>query len=487
MKREKELAERRKNEPQLEVTQDHLVRKLFSRFRKGDRVSTGSSLQTDTSSVKDIEKGDSARASDSENEASLSQDLVKSIVKVSSSTKVSTEKDDAFGPPPKPAPVALKPKIGKWGALMGAGGGGGGGSSTPPQSTVKPTATTSSLSIDSGDETKVQAIVEPIPGSALAPAASSSEAQPISKLGKIKQATSGNKIFPKQTKQPLVSTSGRQETIDELTETASVGSPAKDMLVGSGHPAPSATALLSSTTSVEYQQIISNMMDFKVDVKLEIQRLNQKMNKLEDLLGDISSKLNQTLNGPGMVGMSSTTSQYSHRLLSPTSPMHSDTGGGTGRDERDTSPASGGEDQDGKKSGRHKSGDRHHHHKHRDRDKKHHRDRDKTPDTLSPESRLTSSDVGGGGTSRSSKGGDKRGARSKERPRTSSSSGGPGTSGGARTSESTVQQMLEDEIQEQQGAGGSSSKTSSAGSKEPLPPKAVIIPTGKGKGSSEFL
>lgn len=34
VRREKELAERRKNEPQLDQTQDHLVRKIFSRFRR---------------------------------------------------------------------------------------------------------------------------------------------------------------------------------------------------------------------------------------------------------------------------------------------------------------------------------------------------------------------------------------------------------------------------------------------------------------------
>lgn len=35
VKREKELAERRKNEPLQELSQDHLVRKIFSKFRKG--------------------------------------------------------------------------------------------------------------------------------------------------------------------------------------------------------------------------------------------------------------------------------------------------------------------------------------------------------------------------------------------------------------------------------------------------------------------
>lgn len=38
VRREKELAERRKNEPQLDQNQDHLVRKIFSKFRR-DRTS----------------------------------------------------------------------------------------------------------------------------------------------------------------------------------------------------------------------------------------------------------------------------------------------------------------------------------------------------------------------------------------------------------------------------------------------------------------
>ena len=41
VKREKELAERRKNEPAPELGQDHLVRKLFSRFKKSSENQVG--------------------------------------------------------------------------------------------------------------------------------------------------------------------------------------------------------------------------------------------------------------------------------------------------------------------------------------------------------------------------------------------------------------------------------------------------------------
>lgn len=81
VKREKELAERRKNEPQLDQNQDHLVRKIFSKFRR-DR-SQHAALPPATQS--DVEKGD--EASD------------KTISRVMSTTKLSAvaEKDDSSG------------------------------------------------------------------------------------------------------------------------------------------------------------------------------------------------------------------------------------------------------------------------------------------------------------------------------------------------------------------------------------------------------
>lgn len=55
VRREKELAERRKNEPQLGSTQDHLVRKIFSKFRRAQQTAQ---LTKDGSQNSDVEKGD---------------------------------------------------------------------------------------------------------------------------------------------------------------------------------------------------------------------------------------------------------------------------------------------------------------------------------------------------------------------------------------------------------------------------------------------
>ncbi|XP_011692644.1 PREDICTED: potassium voltage-gated channel protein eag isoform X1 [Wasmannia auropunctata] len=85
VRREKELAERRKNEPQLDQAQDHLVRKIFSRFRR-ERQHTA-----------DVEKGDGKDAKDGE---------------TSHAKKLST--------PEEGGTTITKTRPGKWGRLLGS-------------------------------------------------------------------------------------------------------------------------------------------------------------------------------------------------------------------------------------------------------------------------------------------------------------------------------------------------------------------------------
>lgn len=54
VKREKELAEKRKNEPQLGTSQDHLVRKIFSKFKRTQQPTHAHKEFNQN----DIEKGD---------------------------------------------------------------------------------------------------------------------------------------------------------------------------------------------------------------------------------------------------------------------------------------------------------------------------------------------------------------------------------------------------------------------------------------------
>lgn len=58
VKREKELAERRKNEPQLATNQDHLVRKIFSKFRRTPQPQQPPPPAKEVKTESDAEKGE---------------------------------------------------------------------------------------------------------------------------------------------------------------------------------------------------------------------------------------------------------------------------------------------------------------------------------------------------------------------------------------------------------------------------------------------
>lgn len=73
------------------------------------------------------------------------------------------------------------------------------------------------------------------------------------------------------------------------------------------HQQPAVTSAPSGIAVAEYKEIISNIMDFKVDVKLEVQRLNQRVGRMEELLTELISRLGQS----ATVGNSTTSSAAS--------------------------------------------------------------------------------------------------------------------------------------------------------------------------------
>ena len=87
VRREKELAERRKNEPQLDQNQDHLVRKIFSKFRR-DRAQAqtqaiqGSQGQT-SPDVEKAEKSDTDGGSTGEGKGIIKKLLIVKVLAVS--------------------------------------------------------------------------------------------------------------------------------------------------------------------------------------------------------------------------------------------------------------------------------------------------------------------------------------------------------------------------------------------------------------------
>ncbi|GLV37371.1 ether a go-go [Carabus blaptoides fortunei] len=268
VRREKELAERRKNEPQLDQTQDHLVRKIFSKFRR-DR--------THHSGAASASPGGGGPGTGNSSVA---------------------EKDDASGT----ALVATKParptsvRTSKWGRLLGS-------SSVEECPSQPPASFTRSLSArDTASKER--------PGSSSS--GSSSGGQSSGGGGGSSGGGSGNKVFPKLQKMSSSPGITRQDTIEETAETAP-----QDELTSS-HPIhhsshhhtsrsmslrkmesydcglrdPAAIALYSEPLAPpEYKEIMSNLMDFKVDVKLEIQRLNQRMGRMEELLTELVNRV----------------------------------------------------------------------------------------------------------------------------------------------------------------------------------------------------
>jgi potassium voltage-gated channel Eag-related subfamily H protein len=147
----------------------------------------------------------------------------------------------------------------------------------------------------------------------------------------VTTAGSGNKVFPKlqkvttTTSTPLTAVAPpqitRQDTIEEIVEledragasrTASTNLRKVDSYdsgilrscdqrlneASSGglvlYQQPTGTPAQLGIAATEYKEIISNIMDFKVDVKLEVQRLNQKVGRMEELLTELVSRLGQT-------------------------------------------------------------------------------------------------------------------------------------------------------------------------------------------------
>ncbi|CAH1184104.1 unnamed protein product [Phyllotreta striolata] len=262
VKREQELAERRKNEPQLDQNQDHLVRKIFSKFRRDRSQHVVASPITPS----DVEKGDEAND--------------KNMSRVMSTTKLSAvaEKDDSSGGGVKTTvarPSTARPS--KWGRLLG------------------------SASLDSGSETSPapQAFTRSL--SAKDPKERPSSSSSGSSCSQPTPG-SGNKIFPKLQKVSAASSPGitRQDTIDEIGE---VDLPHSRNLslrkmqsydCGLRDPSTASmyqTAVPDAIAPVEYKELMTNLMDFKVDVKLEIQKVNQKVNRIEEMISEILKRL----------------------------------------------------------------------------------------------------------------------------------------------------------------------------------------------------
>ncbi|KAL5275143.1 KCNH5 family protein [Megaselia abdita] len=273
VKREKELAERRKNEPQLPQNQDHLVRKIFSKFRRTPQLHTGSKEQV-SAPASDVEKGD-IELDKAKLPAKLTLTEDSRIITMASVPSPSPSPSPSSGPP-----SARSTRASKWGRLLG------------------------SSSVDSASDVSTKVAVSR--SLSARESLRESAAQGRQNSSSSSNGGQGNKVFPKAQKLPASqATLARQDTIDEGGEVDS--SPPnrerernlalereRQIEMASSRATTSCTydtGLREEPPTLAQRDLIATVLDLKVDVRLEMQRMSQRIGKIEDILQDIFKKL----------------------------------------------------------------------------------------------------------------------------------------------------------------------------------------------------
>ncbi|XP_055909142.1 potassium voltage-gated channel protein eag isoform X6 [Eupeodes corollae] len=294
VKREKELAEKRKNEPQLPQNQDHLVRKIFSKFRRTPQVQAG--VKEIVSGPSDVEKGDG--------DVERTKKLPAKLTLTEDSRIISTSGVPSQSPSPSSGPPSARStRASKWGRLLG------------------------SSSVDSASDTSTKVAVSR--SLSARESLRESTAQGRQSSTSSSNGGQGNKVFPKAPKlQASQATLARQDTIDEGGEVDSSSPPSRDSRLDAAKERNLALererqiemASSRATTSDTYdtglreqpptlaqRDLIATVLDLKVDVRLEMQRMSQRIGRIEDMLGEIIKRLSahdssgQTTPGDGVL------------------------------------------------------------------------------------------------------------------------------------------------------------------------------------------
>ncbi len=273
------MAERRKNEPAPDLAQDHLVRKIFSKFRKpsdGGAPSLssrpGSSLPH-IPAIQDVEKGEMPQTLQAQ-EAQKSKQIASEPESRSSS---------GFS------------KASKWASALA--------NVAPTNATIASVAPQPIFtSVDNTRNIKNEFIDSEIldrqssdrddqnMGAVRRTELVCKKSEHIHVVKDIRPPTQANKW-------PRVPTSGsaRPETIEESNESQESD---KKMTQTSNEGESSKTSDSTkvviqpkSINSTDYQQIIASLIDMRIDLKLEIQKLSNKVTKIDEHISEIVKKL----------------------------------------------------------------------------------------------------------------------------------------------------------------------------------------------------
>ncbi|XP_017065797.1 potassium voltage-gated channel protein eag isoform X2 [Drosophila eugracilis] len=232
VKREKELAERRKNEPQLPQNQDHLVRKIFSKFRRTPQVQAGSKELVGGSGQSDVEKGDG--------EVERTKVFPKAPkLQASQATLARQDTIDEGGevdssPPSRDSRVVIEGATGASSAVGAVG-----SATVGPSPPVATTSSAAAAGASGGSGGTVVAVV-----------------------------TKADRNLALERERQIEMASSRATTSDTYD-----------------------TGLRETPPTLAQRDLIATVLDMKVDVRLELQRMQQRIGRIEDLLGELVKRL----------------------------------------------------------------------------------------------------------------------------------------------------------------------------------------------------
>lgn len=285
MRREKELAEKRKNEPQLDEQRDQLVRKIFTKFRKDRAPSQVLGMQqqgASTTADENKSEGPGGISSGTVADASDGGSRPKVLPLVSRQPSEDQQASCSTAVRPVAAAVVAAPKkVSKWGKVLGGGGGG----------------STDSVDTSVVSQQSAPARIRDSPG---------------------RTGGNGHKVFPKLQKVPATAdpfiVGQRQETIAETDErlpralSDDVGGsgggsggggpepeeepppPLRPPYEGAPSPPPPPCVSMVLPPPLDLD-VLSKIEDLRADLKTDVQSINQRLTAIEDMMHRIVNKL----------------------------------------------------------------------------------------------------------------------------------------------------------------------------------------------------
>ncbi|XP_076366902.1 potassium voltage-gated channel protein eag-like [Tachypleus tridentatus] len=275
VKREKELAERRKNEPQQDLSQDHLVRKLFNRFKKTGPERVVGSNQVGASPASDVEKGERSSVSATDNGNDKSKNSAVKVFSVSE-TGVKVDKSERTS------------KCGSFKATS---------CDNESRGNKESQVESENQSLTSRGETftKKNDSLQIINDSKLGSGTVRKGFGKLSKILTIEEAGEPNlhQNSPKR-KDPESSSCGNSNANVNIAKTGYQRNlHVEDQTSVNKERSSNSGTFLSdvfdprSSSNTDYQQIIANLMDLRVDLKLEIQKLSNKMTRIDEQVTEL--------------------------------------------------------------------------------------------------------------------------------------------------------------------------------------------------------